>query len=128
MILTYERRTHFPTRVGNVRFQVDDRGLVTVQVNREEPPAGADWRGEPVTRGTIAGAREKLKALLARHGFFTMAPRTDDERDDGYSERLVYWDETGSARTVVAEHGQSPDFRRLIKSLASTLDIVDELA
>jgi hypothetical protein len=128
MILAYERRTHFPTRIGNARFQVDDAGAVSVQVNKQEPALGEDWRDDSTRHAAkLADARATVEDILARHGFFNMAPRTDDEYDDGYSEQLTYWDAAGAPRTVVVDRARLPPFRSLVNALAASLGITDEL-
>jgi len=128
MVLAYERRTHFPTRIGNARFRVDDLGAVAVQVNREEPALGEDWSGAYSSRQpAIADARARVEDLLSRYGFFTMPARTDEEYDDGFSEQLTYWDRAGAAHTVVVDRARLPAFRALVNALAATLGITDEL-
>jgi hypothetical protein len=130
VILTYERRTHFPTHVGNVRLRVDDDGAVYVQVNREEPPLDQAWCGElptaPVTR--LGRARASIAAVLDRHGFAALPAHSDGDQDDGYEEALTYWRDDGTARTVVVEHSSVPAFRALLGELFSVLGVTDAVA
>lgn len=130
MILSYERRSHFPTRIGNLRFRVDDDGAVHVQVNRAEPALDHDWTGDypPAPAATVTGARRRIDELVARHGFAALPERTDDEYDDGFEERLTYWPTTGPARTVVVDRATVPAFRALIADLGAALGITDALA
>lgn len=130
MILTYERRTHFPTHMGNVRLRVDDDGAVYVQVNREEPALGQAWCGDfpasPVTR--LGRARARIADVLDRHGFAALAAHSDGDQDDGYEETLTHWRDDGTARTVVVESGIVPAFRALLGELFGVLGVTDEVA
>jgi hypothetical protein len=129
VILTYERRTHFPTYIGNARLRVDDDGAVYVQVNRAEPPLDQAWCGDfpaaPVAR--LDRARARVAAVLDRHGFAALPERTEGDRDDGYEEALTHWRDDGTSRTVVVEDGAAPAFRALRGELFGLLGVTDSL-
>jgi hypothetical protein len=128
--LTYERRTHSPTHLGNVRLRVDDDGAIYVQVNREEPPLGQAWCSDfPTTPAArIDHARAHIAAILDRHGFAAFAHHDDGDRDDGYEEALTYWRDDSTARTVVVESGSVPEFRALLGKLFGVLGVTDDVA
>ena len=126
MIIEYQRRTHFPTYTGNARFCVDEDGGVFAQVNREEPPLDREWCADyPTTpMATLSEPRARIDAILARHAFFAMEPRTvNDDYDGGYWEKLTYWDAEGTRHEIIVDRAQVPAFRALVSGLASSLDI-----
>ena len=128
MIIEYQRRTHFPTYTGNARFRVDDEGGVFAQVNREEPPLNREWCADypAAPTATLSNPRATIDAILTRHEFFSMEPRTvDDEYDGGYWEQLTYWNAEGAAREVLVDRAQVPAFRALVNALTSSLELLD---
>lgn len=129
VILEYQRRTHFPTYIGNARLRVDDGGRVFVQVNREEPPLDHEWCDDypAMPAATVSDARARSNALLTRHGFHSMAARTDDEYDDRQCEQLTYVSADGASRSVIVDRARVPAFRALVTDLASLLGIGDSL-
>ncbi len=121
MIVEYELRTHFPTRIGNLRFRVDDDGSVWGQKNRREP-AGGDWEAEPQLLARVDGADALVSGVLERAGFFQLAPRYEGSGDDGRTEALRYSGARGP-HAVVVDRAEVPAFRESVRGLLWALGI-----
>ena len=124
MILEYVLRTHFPTQVGNVRFQVEDDGTVLAQQNTVEPPYGQEWTDAPeVVYRLERKPRERVRSLLEKNGFFDMQPLYEERAAmDGVVETLTFMDDNVQ-RSVTVDRAHIKQFRRLVKALASELRI-----
>jgi hypothetical protein len=126
-LLEYQRVTHFPTKVGNIRFRVEADGGVYVQRNRRAPPSGQEWAEEFPAAPTVQvrDVEKKIKKLLERHKFFAMEPLYQNPAgSDGVVETLT-WRGPGGEKTVVADRARPPAFQKLVNDLMWGLDIAD---